>query len=136
MQRTGGQSFLFEIAAISMAAILLEISYTRIFSFKVYYYFTYLILGVALLGLGSGGVLVAISGRHEAGRATIGSPPVKPGAVPAWRSTRQTRTSSKARPRGPARPYPHRRRNRDRTRDPARQDWPWVESDAGGAPAP
>lgn len=50
-------SFRLEIFLVSMAAILLEISYTRIFSFKLYYYFTYLILGIALLGLGSGGWL-------------------------------------------------------------------------------
>ncbi len=49
----------FEICAVSLAAILLEIAYTRIFSFKIYYFFTYLILGIALLGIGSGGVLVA-----------------------------------------------------------------------------
>jgi len=55
------KSFYFEIFAVSLAAILLEISYTRIFSFKVWYYFTYLIIGVALLGLGSGGALVAVS---------------------------------------------------------------------------
>jgi spermidine synthase len=57
------KTFYFEIFAVSLAAILLEISYTRIFSFKVWYYFTYLIIGVALLGLGSGGVLVAVSRR-------------------------------------------------------------------------
>jgi len=34
------RAFYFEIFAISFAAILLEIAYTRIFSFKVYYYFT------------------------------------------------------------------------------------------------
>jgi len=53
----------FEIFTVSLVAILLEISYTRIFSFKVYYYFTYLIIGIALMGLGSGGALVAISRR-------------------------------------------------------------------------
>ena len=57
------KSFYFEIFAVSLAAILLEISYTRIFSFKVIHYFTYLIIGIALLGLGTGGVLVAISRR-------------------------------------------------------------------------
>jgi len=56
-------SFALEIFAVALAAILLEISYTRIFSFKVYYYFTYVILGMGLLGLGSGGVLLAISRR-------------------------------------------------------------------------
>lgn len=54
-------SFLIEVFLIAMAAILLEISYTRIFSFKLYYYFTYLIIGIAMLGLGSGGVAAAIS---------------------------------------------------------------------------
>jgi spermidine synthase len=46
-----------------MAAIVLEISYTRVFSFKLFYYFTYLTIGVALLGIGSGGVFVAVSER-------------------------------------------------------------------------
>ncbi len=49
-----------EIFAVSLAAILLEIAYTRIFSFKVYYLFTYLIIGVGLSGLGAGGVLVTV----------------------------------------------------------------------------
>ncbi len=56
-------SFFIEIFTASMAAILLEIAYTRIFSFKVFYYFTYLIIGLGLLGIGTGGVAVAISGR-------------------------------------------------------------------------
>jgi len=60
------RSFLFEIFTISLAAVLLEISYTRIFSFKVYYYFTYLILGIALLGIGAGGSLLAVSDRLRA----------------------------------------------------------------------
>ncbi|MEE2665063.1 MAG: hypothetical protein VX681_13180 [Myxococcota bacterium] len=53
----------FEIFCISLAAMLMEIAYTRIFSFKLYYYFTYLIIGVGLLGLGAGGVGVAVSRR-------------------------------------------------------------------------
>ena len=56
-------TFRLEIFLISMAAILLEISYTRIFSFKLYYYFTYLTIGISLLGLGSGGVFVAVISR-------------------------------------------------------------------------
>ena len=55
--------FYAEIFAISFAAILLEVSYTRIFSFKLVYYFTYLIIGLAMLGLGSASVLVALSPR-------------------------------------------------------------------------
>jgi len=49
-----------EIFLLSLAVILLEVSYTRIFSFKLVYYFTYLIIGLAMLGLGTGGVLVAM----------------------------------------------------------------------------
>lgn len=56
-------SYHLEILLISSAALLLEISYTRIVSFKLYYYYTYLVIGLALLGLGTGGVLMAVSGR-------------------------------------------------------------------------
>jgi len=52
-----------EIFLISFAALLLEVSYTRIVSFKLFYYYTYLVIGLALLGIGAGGVLVAISRR-------------------------------------------------------------------------
>jgi MFS family permease len=53
----------FEIFTTSLGALLLEISYTRIFSFKVFYYFTYLLIGLGLLGIGCGGIAVATSGR-------------------------------------------------------------------------
>jgi len=59
----GEKSFRLEIFLVALAAILLEIAFTRIFSYKLYYYFTYLILGLALLGLGSGGIFVSLSGR-------------------------------------------------------------------------
>lgn len=55
-----------EIALVSLAVILLEINYTRVFSFKLYYYFTYLILGIAMLGLGAGGVMVTVWDRLRA----------------------------------------------------------------------
>jgi MFS family permease len=42
---------------------LLEISYTRVISFKLFYYYTYLVIGLALLGIGCGGVIVAVSRR-------------------------------------------------------------------------
>ena len=60
------RKFYAEIFLVSLAAILLEIGHTRVFSFKLYYYFTYLIIGVALLGIGSGAVLVAIVPRLRA----------------------------------------------------------------------
>src|SRR6059036_3888257 len=52
-----------ELFLLSLAVILLEVSYTRVFSFKLVYYFTYLIIGISLLGLGAGGVFVAIFPR-------------------------------------------------------------------------
>jgi len=58
----------FEIFTTSLGALLLEIAYTRIFSFKVFYYFTYLILGLGLLGIGSGGIAVATSERLRRAR--------------------------------------------------------------------
>jgi len=51
---------LFEIFLVALATILLEVSYTRIFSYKLVYFFTYVVIGLALLGLGSGGVLVSL----------------------------------------------------------------------------
>jgi hypothetical protein len=55
--------YYLEIFLVSFSGLLLEISYTRIISFKLFYYFVYLVLGLALLGLGAGGVIVAISER-------------------------------------------------------------------------
>ena len=40
-----------------LAGLLLEVGYTRIVSYKLWYYYTYLVIGLALLGIGSGGVL-------------------------------------------------------------------------------
>jgi MFS family permease len=57
------RSYNVEIFLMSFAALLLEISYTRVVSFKFFYYYTYLVIGLALLGIGTGGVLVAISRR-------------------------------------------------------------------------
>ncbi len=60
----------FEIFLLSLAVLLLEVSYTRIFSYKLVYFFTYLIIGISLLGLGAGGVLVAMVPRlRQAQRA-------------------------------------------------------------------
>ncbi len=52
-----------EIFVVSFAALLLEVCYTRVVSFKFFYYWTYLVIGLALLGIGAGGVLVALSER-------------------------------------------------------------------------
>ena len=57
------RSYYPEVFLISAAGLLLEINYTRIFSYKVYYFFTYFIIGLALLGFGSAGVFVAVIPR-------------------------------------------------------------------------
>ncbi len=67
-----------EIFLVSFAVLLLQISYTRIFSFKVSSYFTYLIIGFAMLGIGSGGVFVALWSRLR----TIATARLLSGAAP------------------------------------------------------
>ena len=59
--RARRQGYHAEILLVSFAAILIEICYTRVISFKLFYYYTYLVIGLALLGIGTGGVLVTVS---------------------------------------------------------------------------
>ncbi|MDQ1467125.1 MAG: hypothetical protein QOH10_1540 [Actinomycetota bacterium] len=47
----------------SLAGLLLEVGYTRIVSYKLWYYYTYLVIGLALLGIGSGGIFVVLIPR-------------------------------------------------------------------------
>jgi hypothetical protein len=61
--RSRERGYHLEIFLIAFASLLLEISYTRIVSFKLFYYYTYLVIGLALLGIGSGSVVVSISKR-------------------------------------------------------------------------
>jgi hypothetical protein len=58
-----GHSYYVELFLVSFASLLLEIGYTRVISFKLFYYYTYFVIGLALLGIGTGAVLVTISGR-------------------------------------------------------------------------
>src|SRR4051812_46030793 len=51
------------IFLVSLAGLLLEVGYTRIVSFKLWYYYTYLVIGLALLGVGSGGIFVVLVKR-------------------------------------------------------------------------
>ncbi len=53
----------FVILLLGMCGLLIEISYTRIISYKLFYYYTYLVIGLALLGLGCGGVILTVSSR-------------------------------------------------------------------------
>ena len=52
-----------EIFLVCFAALLLEVSYTRVVSYKLFYYYTYLVIGLALLGIGSGSVVASVSRR-------------------------------------------------------------------------
>jgi hypothetical protein len=56
-------SYYLELFLVSFAGLLLEIGYTRVISFKLFYYYTYFVIGLALLGIGAGAVLVTISER-------------------------------------------------------------------------
>src|SRR6266404_9815135 len=47
----------FAVALTTSAALLLELSLTRIFSAVFYYHFAFLAISIALFGLGVGGVL-------------------------------------------------------------------------------
>ena len=51
------------IFLVSLAGLLLEVGYTRIVSYKLWYYYTYLVIGLALLGIGSGGIFVVLVKR-------------------------------------------------------------------------
>ena len=66
--RARRQGYHAEILLVSFAALLIEVCYTRVISFKLFYYYTYLIIGLALLGIGTGGVLVAVSRRLRQAR--------------------------------------------------------------------
>src|SRR5579875_990903 len=65
------RSYHAEILLASFSSLVIEISYTRIISYKLFYYYVYLIIGLALLGVGTGGVVVAISRRLR--RASVDS---------------------------------------------------------------
>jgi hypothetical protein len=57
---------MWAIFAVSLAGLLLEVAYTRVISYKLWYYYTYLVIGLALLGLGSGATAVVLSRRLRA----------------------------------------------------------------------
>ncbi len=59
------------IFLVSLAGLLLEVAYTRVISYKLWYYYTYLVIGLALLGLGSGATAVVLSARLRAARTAV-----------------------------------------------------------------
>lgn len=48
---------------VGFVGLTLEIAYTRIVSFKLFYYYTYFVIGLALLGFGVAATVTALSGR-------------------------------------------------------------------------
>ena len=48
---------------IGFVILTLEIAYTRVISFKLFYYYTYFVIGLALLGLGAASAVVSLSTR-------------------------------------------------------------------------
>jgi hypothetical protein len=66
--RAHRQGYHAEVLLVSFAALLIEVCYTRVISYKLFYYYTYLIIGLSLLGIGTGGVMVAVSERLRRAR--------------------------------------------------------------------
>jgi hypothetical protein len=48
---------------VGFVGLTLEIAYTRIVSFKLFYYYTYFVIGLALLGFGAAATVIALSDR-------------------------------------------------------------------------
>ena len=48
---------------VGFVGLSLEIAYTRVISFKIFYYYTYFVVGLALLGLGAASSVLALSSR-------------------------------------------------------------------------
>lgn len=64
LSRRGALAVIF---LVSLAGLVLEVAYTRVISYKLWYYYTYLVIGLALLGIGSGATVVAVSSRIRSG---------------------------------------------------------------------
>jgi spermidine synthase len=64
---TRPRPLLLGIALSSFATLLLELALTRLFSVVLFYHFAFLVISIALLGLGAGGVF-AYLGKNRLGR--------------------------------------------------------------------
>jgi MFS family permease len=61
------------VALVSASVLALQVIFTRIFSIMIWHHFTYLIVGVALLGGGAAGVFLAVRRwKHEVIRRRLG----------------------------------------------------------------
>ncbi len=59
-----GRSVTAGIFLISAAALLLQVTLTRIFSVAIWYHFAFLVVSVALFGFGASGTFLALRQRH------------------------------------------------------------------------
>src|SRR5713226_4932651 len=66
------RTFMLSVALVSFASLLLELALTRLFSVVLFYHFAFFAISVALLGLGSGGVLAHVR-RQWLNRFDLGS---------------------------------------------------------------
>ncbi|MGB9255482.1 MAG: hypothetical protein WCC25_11665, partial [Candidatus Korobacteraceae bacterium] len=57
------RSNFYAIGLMSFAALLLELSLTRLFSVVLYYHFAFLAISIALLGLGAGALFAYLRRR-------------------------------------------------------------------------
>ncbi len=58
------------VALVSLASMLLELSLTRLFSVVLFYHFAFLAISIALLGLGSGGVIAYLRRERLSSHST------------------------------------------------------------------
>src|ERR1700719_4421593 len=64
------RTLLAGLGLTSFAALLLELSLTRLFSVVLFYHFAFLAISIALLGLGAGGVFAYLLKKRLARRDT------------------------------------------------------------------
>ena len=69
------RTLLLGLGLTSFAALLLELSLTRLFSVVLFYHFAFLAISIALLGLGAGGVFAyLLKSRQDWHARPSGSP--------------------------------------------------------------
>ncbi len=60
MMPGNGRLWGFQIFLLAMSVLILEVALTRVFSFIMFHHFTYLVIGIAMLGFGAAGTYLTI----------------------------------------------------------------------------
>jgi hypothetical protein len=55
-----GRVWGFQVFLLAMSILMLEVALTRVFSFIMFHHFTYLVIGVAMLGFGAAGTYLTV----------------------------------------------------------------------------